>query len=176
MNIELTRNWIVLRTSKTDLLYIIANASRCICTYGQSANPRSACLLICCIACWERAISHILGSFRFAIRLLGPFRTGFCGNVFVYYIEKCLLIDTSSLVTWAIVYDLFGDRSVFIPVQRLQYKASQFSCVNESWLSWKKLCWQEPTKLDIPFACAGCTMLMKAKGNRAWSISRNLID
>ena len=106
---------------------VIANASRCVCTYGQSTNPRSACLLICCIACWERAISHILGSFRFAIRLLGPFRTGFCGNVFVYYIEKCLLIDTSSLVTWAIVYDLFSDRSVCIPVQRLQYKASQFS-------------------------------------------------
>ena len=49
---------------------IIANASRCV--------PRSAC----CIACWERAISYILGSFRFAIHLLGPFRTGFCGNVF----------------------------------------------------------------------------------------------
>ena len=37
-------------------------------------------------------------------RLLGPFRTCFCGNVFVYYIEKCLLIDTSSLVTWAIAH------------------------------------------------------------------------
>ena len=29
------------------------------------------------------------------------------------------------VVPWAIVYDLFSDRSVFIPVQRLQYKASQ---------------------------------------------------
>ena len=70
-----------------------------------------------------------------------PYR--FLWERFVYYIEKCLLIETSSLVTRAIVYDLFSDRSVFIPVQRLQY----FLCVNESWLSGKKLCWQEPTKL-----------------------------
>ena len=47
-----------------------------VCILQQSANPRSAYLLICCIAFWERAVSHILGSFRQA-RLLGPFCTCF---------------------------------------------------------------------------------------------------
>ena len=83
-----------------EYLRLIANASRCVCTYGQSANPRSACLLICCIACWERAISHILGSFRFAIRpspRAFPYR--FLWERFCLLYRECLLIDTSSLVT-----------------------------------------------------------------------------
>ena len=143
----------------------IANASRCVCTYGQSANPRSACLLICCIACWERAISRILGSFRFAIRLLRPFRTGFCGNVFVYYIEKCLLIYTSSLVTWAIVLTCSA-----IGVCSSQFSDCNIKPRNFSVCKWKltflkkKLCWQKQTKLDIPFACAGCQCWWKLRG------------